>query len=647
MTPEEWQRVKDVLVSALSLDTAAQLALLEQEFAENQDLRREAAELLTGFQLTTQRIPGLSSVFAGLAANASLAGLEAPSIEPPAPPPLLEPSDMCGRYKVVRLLGRGGMGSVYLANDTEIDTPVALKVLSEQLLESPDARIRLRLEAQNAAKLRGLPHIATFIELAHVEVKGRQFPVIVMEYVEGKSCAEHLADHPVSLRRALRWASQIAAAVDSAHDHGVLHCDLKPQNIQVGVDDNIKVLDFGVARALYGPTTAEHVTGTVAYMAPEQLKEKRFTESGDVYSLGVTLFELVTGRRPFAGADQRDLILEILGRPAPHLSTVLKDAPAPLDVLVGRMLAKGSRQRPQSLAEVRRELESLQAALDPPGPTAWQRALPKLKVIGTVLASLTFAGFVTSMAFNLALSRTGRFADESPLWWPVWGVRMLIAPVVVSGFSLLPVVLIVLAIRSAVSGVNWPRSVRAFFGWWSSASAAKLAVVVLLGSVLGVNLFVWRFEPGISALSALIGDASSEALPWLRPDNFDQHNLYRYVSFLLWTASACGWWIVARRRRRRLQGPGLLLSVLGGIVLSLALALWALPYRLLWQAERQRVQLAGESCYVTGRQMPDLLLFCPAVPPPRARIVNVNDPALKSGSDIEKIFTPLNDTSVD
>ena len=103
-------------------------------------------------------------------------------------------------------------------------------------------------------------------------MKGRQFPVIVMEYVDGTSCAGHLAEHALSLKRVLRWAIQIADAVEDAHDRGVLHCDLKPQNIQITTDDVVKVLDFGVARAVYRPSTDEIVTGTVPYMPRSRLR---------------------------------------------------------------------------------------------------------------------------------------------------------------------------------------------------------------------------------------------------------------------------------------------------------------------------------------------------------------------------------------
>lgn len=634
MTPEQWQRVKELLVVALALDTAGQKALIEREFGQEPQLRQEVQELLTNYSMATLRLP------TALAAAGDVAAVP---LTAPRPEGLsLEPGDMCGRYEVVRPLGAGGMARVYLATDTELSLPVALKVLSDELLESSEARLRLRREAHNAAKLRGHPHIATFIDLIHVEVKGRQFPVIVMEYVEGKSCAEHLADNAIGVNRVLRWASQIADAVEYAHDRGVLHCDLKPQNIQVTPDDVAKVLDFGVARAVYGPSTAEIVTGTVPYMAPEQIAEKRFTEIGDIYSLGVSVFELVTRQRPFAADNPQDVILQILGLPAPRASAMAPDVPAALDELIDRTLAKAPRRRPQSMRELRHELLGILAAQEPAADT-WARRLASLAAaIGTVLVALTFVGFVTSMAFDLSLGRRGRFADESVLLWPVWGARMLVAPAIRSAFYLVPIAMGVFLVRWVTRRAVFWRSGRSPLERLLAASTWQLGLLLLIASTLAVNLFFFRYQEGVGAISNLVNDSRALPLTWLRPDNFKEHNDYRFVAFLVCAGSALGWYSLARRRRALLRPPNVLLLMLGGLVLAVAMGLWALPYRLLFQARLEKVYMGAEACYAVGRQGPDLLLFCPTSEPPRSRVVRENDPSLKRDSIIEEIFTPLN-----
>lgn len=633
MTPQQWESLKELLARLILLDTGGQEAVLQHELADDNELRVAARELLDGFQLSTLNFPMSALAASGVGSALTVApdATEAFAIEK---------GDMCGRYEVVRLLGRGGMGRVYLGTDTELVAPVALKVPSERLLESSEARIRLRGEAHNVARLRGHPSIATLIDLVHVELKGRQFPVMVMEYVAGRSCAEHLVEHPVSVPRTLRWAREIADALEYAHDRGVLHCDLKPQNIQVTEDDTIKVLDFGIARALYGPTAADTVIGTIPYMAPEQLRERRYTEAGDIYSLGVSIFEMITGRRPFTGHDLETQRLEILGKPAPRLSSLVPEVPVRLDVLVGRMLAKQPRERPHSMGEVRREFEALLFALDPPPPSVWERLAPRLRTAGTLLALLTFVGFVTSFQFDRALGRTGRFDDESFVWWPVWGVRMLFAPVVVCAFFSLPVVLVAMLVRR-FGAPAWGRKLSALV---AAASANQLAILVLAGSVLGVNLFVWGFTPAIGALFSIATNEPMSTLAWLREENNDAHNLYRYSSFFLWTLSAWGWIVVGRRRKRRLEATTVALSVLGALVLCVALALWALPYRLLWQSKMEKFHLDSEACYVAGKESSDLLMFCPRATPPRTRVVKASDPRLTSDSKIEKIFFELNTT---
>jgi hypothetical protein len=633
MTPDEWQRVKDVLAAALSLDTGGQQALIGHELAHSPQLRDEAFELLTHYRLATQRLPGLSAIFAGVGGGwgASTWPETLPSAHH------LEPGDMCGRYEVVRLLGSGGMARVYLATDTELSTQVALKVLSEQLLESSEARIRLRGEAHNAARLRGHPHIATFLDLIHVDVKGRQFPVIVMEYVAGKSCAEHLAEHPVSLGRALRWASQVAEAVEYAHDHGVLHCDLKPHNIQVGADDRIKVLDFGVARALYGPSTAETVTGTVPYMAPEQIGERRFTESGDIYSLGVTFFELLTRQRPFAAADQGELVLKVLGEPAPAVSSLLPDVPVTVDVLVGRMLSKAARHRPQSVSELRREIDAVLLALEPPPPARARRWPALVASVGTVFVALTFIGFMSSLMYDTALGRTGRFDTEPALWWPVWGVRMLNAPLVIVAMLSVPVFAGVMLTRWLWTKSGWASP----FARFARIPSYQLGLAVLLASVVALNTFFIRFNDAFQALGELTSaGVAADRLVWLNPENYAEHNLYRFASLVLWFGMTLAWAALLRRRRDLLQAPWIVLPLLGVVVIGAALTVWSMPYRLLWQAQLNRADLAGEPCYVAGQRDADLLLFCPKGQP-RTRTVSAADPRLIRDSKAEKIFTPL------
>jgi hypothetical protein len=210
----------------------------------------------------------------------------------------------------------------------------------------------------------------------------------------------------------------------------------------------------------------------------------------------------------------------------------------------------------------------------------------------------------------------------------------------VCAFFSLPVILVTMLLRRFAAPA-WARKLSALL---AAASANELGLLVLAASVLGVNLFVWSFAPAIGAISSIATNEPASSLGWLREENSDAHNLYRYLSFFLWTLSAWGWVVVSRRRKRRLDATTVALSVLGALVLCVSLALWALPYRLLFQSKMEKVHLDSEACYVAGRESSDVLLFCPRAAPPRTRVVKANDPRLTPDSKIEKIFLELNTT---
>ena len=211
------------------------------------------------------------------------------------------------------------------------------------------------------------------------------------------------------------------------------------------------------------------------------------------------------------------------------------------------------------------------------------------------------------MAFDLSLGRRGRFADESALFWPVWGARMLAAPLVRSASSR--------ALRPGPPVARWGLR-RAGFGRSGSspldrlmaASTNELAVLVLLVSILAVNAFFFRFQDGIAAINDLVDDSTSVSVAWMRPDNFDEHNAYRFLAFLVCAGSTLAWLSLARRRRALLQAPTVLLPILGGLVLAVAMGLWALPYSAAVPG-RARTGAPGRRDLLRGRT-PGVLICC-------------------------------------
>ena len=254
-----------------------------------------------------------------------------------------------GAYRIEALLGRGGMGEVYRAFDTEHDRVVALKVLSEALAADRGYRERFRREAHLAARLNE-PHIVPIHRYG--EIDGRLF--LDMRLVPGRDVAAVLAQEgPMAPERAVAIVSQVARALDSAHADGLVHRDVKPSNVLVtgeGDDEFVYLVDFGIARSLTdadGPalTMTGAALGSVDYMAPERFLEQPLDERVDVYSLACVLYECLTGRRPFVGDGLATLMYAHLRVDAPAPSTVQRAVPRSLDEVVKKGLAKDPDER--------------------------------------------------------------------------------------------------------------------------------------------------------------------------------------------------------------------------------------------------------------------------------------------------------------
>lgn len=260
-----------------------------------------------------------------------------------------------GPYVVQRHLGDGGMGSVWLAEDTRLHRHVALKTLRAARTTDAAGRDRLRREARAAAALNH-PHIATVYDVLDIDGD----VTIVFEYVEGATLASVLHGGALPFERVLPMALQLTKTLVAAHQHGVIHRDLKPSNVIVNRDGEVKVLDFGIARVVavgttvtVSPETASAgFVGTPAYAAPEQLFTSAVDERADLYSLGVMLFEMTTGRRPFGGNDLVAMAQAKFAAPAPTVSSMGARVPPAFDALVAQLLKQHPADRPGSAAEV-------------------------------------------------------------------------------------------------------------------------------------------------------------------------------------------------------------------------------------------------------------------------------------------------------
>ena len=330
-----------------------------------------------------------------------------------------------GAYEVVAPLGAGGMGEVYRARDTKLNREVAIKVLLPAVANDPDRLARFSREAQVLASLNH-PNIA--------HIYGIEDTAIVMELVEGEDLAQRIARGPIPLDEALPIARQIAEALEAAHDHGIIHRDLKPANIKVRADGTVKVLDFGLAKAIdptagssatamNSPTLSIHATeaglilGTAAYMSPEQAAGKIVDKRSDLWAFGVVLFEMLTGRRVFNGETTSHLIAAVL-KDEPDWSALPPDTPASIHRLLRRCLAKDRKRRLDSAAAARIEIDdatspsSVEATRSSIQPL-WIRVLPwSIAAVLAVVAATAWRGLAG--AGVTPASPIGRFAVQPP-----------------------------------------------------------------------------------------------------------------------------------------------------------------------------------------------------------------------------------------
>jgi eukaryotic-like serine/threonine-protein kinase len=269
---------------------------------------------------------------------------------------------IAGRYEIKHVLGTGGMSSVYCAFDTLLERNVALKVLHDQYGGDEEYVERFRREARSVAQL-SHPNIVTVIDRG--EEDGKQF--IVFEIIEGENLKELVErGGPLPVRRALELGLEVGRALAFAHGQGLVHRDVKPQNVLLNDEGRAKVTDFGIARVLdaVGQTETGTVLGTSHYIAPEQARGEQIDAQTDIYSFGVVLYELLTGELPYPGDNFLTVAMKHVNDPSPSVLDRRPDTPLRLASLIERCMAKLPADRPASMDEVVRELEACLAELD-------------------------------------------------------------------------------------------------------------------------------------------------------------------------------------------------------------------------------------------------------------------------------------------
>ncbi len=381
ISPERWQRIKDVLTGALECEPGNRAAFLEQACGDDAPLRREVESLLAAASLGEST----SAVFADL--------LEAAVPRGSTSSPNLSPGTRIGDYEILSLLGAGGMGQVYRARDLRLHRDVAIKVLPWLPSANPDRVRRFEQEARAAASL-SHPHIVTIYAIE--QAAGLHF--IAMELVDGQTLDDLIPEGGLPLETFFEFAVALTDGIAAAHEKGIIHRDLKPSNIMVDRRGALKILDFGLARmtelqASEGPqaiTDTGMVIGTVPFMSPEQVQGKKLDHRSDIFSLGSMLYQMATGGRPFSGETQADIMSSILRDTPTSIIELRTDVPIALQRIVQRCLAKDLGQRYGSTRELHGAIGQLQQSLLLGQHPAWAGASADESV--AVLPFLNFSG---------------------------------------------------------------------------------------------------------------------------------------------------------------------------------------------------------------------------------------------------------------
>jgi eukaryotic-like serine/threonine-protein kinase len=377
MEAKDLPRIEQLFHTALEMDVAERARYLARECADEEEVRSEVESLMAVFEKQANFLE--TPVF-----NEGLKALSADSSESLT-------GKLIGSYKVERLLGKGGMGEVYLAEDTRLGRLVALKFLARHLAADNWARRQLVKEAQAVARL-DHPNICAVHGLE--EADGHSF--IVMQYVDGEALSDLICTERLEAKQAVPLALQMVGALAEAHAHGIIHRDIKPQNLMLTAGGQLKVLDFGLAKVVQGKlgvdgqsqaSQKELIAGTVAYMSPEQLCAKRLDFRSDIFSVGTALYELVSGKHPFARENDAETIAAILNDEPAELPHRVKSFAPGLERVIRKCLEKDKERRYPSASALLLDLQSIQSRSAP----RWPR--PRLNPFVTaVLFVLIVAG---------------------------------------------------------------------------------------------------------------------------------------------------------------------------------------------------------------------------------------------------------------
>ena len=656
MDAESWRQAKGVLAEALLCPPAEREAFILARCADPA-LRREVQAYLDEYD--EDFLESVLTVSEALDSTNSAA-------DDAAQLPDIRNGDRIGPYVVLDRLGAGGMGHVFLGNDTRLHRKVALKCL---IASAPATELRSRIlhEARAAARITH-PNIA----IVHDVVEHQNRPFLVMEYVEGESLATLIKRERPAIEKIVMFMRQLASALAAAHAKGIVHRDLKPANIQVTPDGSVKILDFGVAHAMsaasMGSTTSSAAgltvsmgtatvpgdrrvmhPGTPAYMSPEQMFGRPIDQRSDIYSLGVIVYEMTTGHRPYSTDDPLEVVLT-LSRNFLRPGDPSTSLPSQINEIVSKMLAVKPDDRFQTAGELENALVTL-TAQPAVVPAPQSRARVAARVAALVMAlplSIGTVGLLTTAWFNHALSRVAPFSDESPTVWLVMGLRSLVTPIVLVAGVLFLVwaarfVMRILSLSPKVDSLltNTLSQSRRLSDRLKLDDPAVIAQAVAVVGLIALAIVAYQFADVMSSIGAMFSTAADitapSALLFLHRSRVADLRLVLHVFAFIFAAAL---FRIARLRTGVAIRRGAAALAIVSLLLALTISLAEAPYRLTYWNKFPRVDVHGDRCYVLGESSAETLLFCPDDRPPRTKKAGKTDPSVRRTGVDESVFSP-------
>lgn len=548
-----------------------------------------------------------------------------------------------GPLLVLDRVGGGSFGTVFRAWDPTLEHEVALKRLRLPA-EAPRSQIASVVrEGQLLARVR---HENVITVHGACEIDGEVG--IWMEFVRGKTLERIIRDDgPLSAQEATVVGESLCRALAAVHQADLLHRDIKASNVMREAGGRIVMLDFGAGTEASVEIAGEarRLVGTPLYMAPELFNGATASKRSDIYSLGVLLFYLVTGRYPVEGKSLAQIRSAHEAGSRHLLSDTRVNLPRNFVKVVERAQSPQPQNRYASVGEMLRDLDV------EPQPVRSVRPIVAVVIAVLLFASFGFylVGLLTTLTFNVSVGRVAGFGDEPILALWGYGQRALIPP----SFVLIVAGLFLVAIQPVCRFIlRWPVAVTRRVPWINRTCQAAAASTrsdingvaqLLLVVQLSVGAFLcWRFSAILRAVTQHLSDAPYEALAPLSPDVFkaDERALFVIYVCMAMLGMIVGW---ATLLRNRPPGAGNVspITLAGGVtVTTLLLLILVMPWRIMYSNKHERVEFDSARCYVVGERRSDILLYCPDVSPPKTRIVPAADSRIRRSHVLESIFTP-------